>query len=1291
MKNFILLLTLVSFFGPAYANSPITIREALTWETTPTTFTLEGQTVELWKFDGAIVSDEHPSLPYFLHRFPVEGNGDLQVEILNTRYEDFEKAPSPDDAVLSNTLVFQTSIVKHRNQYYGKVSFVPIVQNGSRFERLVEFSIKVSLIPDNTIVTRGPNNTENSVLSDGQIYKFAVTEDGVHQLTYGFLKDDLGVDIDNVDPKDIKIYGNGGGLLPAYTDIERIDDLAENPIQIVGEDDGSFDSGDYILFYGQGPDRWQYNSSEQSFSYEKNIYDTKSYYFLKISSDDGARIEEQASVNNATYTTSSFDDIARFENDKTNLLHDWTRTSGSGQNWYGDHFKVAREYDYPGLFSFPNLNTAVPVKVKARMALRAATGSTFNLTVNGQSLSSEAASRVSQLSGPQDNIIDYAKPALLDGTVQLSSGEMDFTVQYPRPSANDASEGWLDYIQVHARRSLSMSGNQMTFRDIETMGTGSAQFNMSNANGNLQVWDITDPLQPKNQAFALNGNQLTFGVSTDTVAPRTFVAFDGGGYLRPEAVGQIENQNVHGIDDVDMVIIYPEVFETQANELAQHRTDHSNLSVALVRIDHLLNEFASGKQDPTAIRDFAKMLYDRTDRFRYLLLFGDGSFDFRNIYGLEGNLIPIYERESFNPIFAFPADDYFGILEAVEHDSDPLSGDLNVAVGRLPVKTEEEASNAVAKIMNYDNNPVTLGNWRNQLVFVGDDEDGFIHTRDANEIADLVNDNYPSFNIEKIYLDAYPQVSTPGGDRFPAVTEALNNSIFKGVLAVTYLGHGGSKGWAQERILNISDIINWENYHRQPLFITATCSFTAYDDPAFTSAGEEVFLNPRGGGIALMTTTRAVYASQNAELTEAALIKLFERPDNRIPTIGEVMQNAKNSFSGTGIITNSRKFTLIGDPALQLAIPQYQISTTKIDAHDVSDGAVDTLRALQRVTIEGVILDQDSTVYQDFNGVIFPTIFDKKITVSTLGQDDDSPVRDFQLQKNIIFKGRATVQNGTFKFTFVVPKDINYEYGKGKISYYAKDEDKKIDAAGGYDRIIIGGTDPNALADDLGPKVEVFMNTEDFVFGGITDENPTLLVKLEDDNGINVVGNSIGHDLEGTLNDDTQNTYLLNEFYESELDDYTKGTVNFPLSNLEEGRHTMRVKAWDVANNSAEGYTEFVVASSAEVALEHVLNYPNPFTDRTCFQFDHNLTNQELEVLVQIYTVSGRLVKTIEQFIFSDGAIRQDNCIEWNGKDDFGDQLARGIYLYKVKVRAVNTGNADLSGESDFEKLVILK
>ena len=753
----------------------------------------------------------------------------------------------------------------------------------------------------------------------------------------------------------------------------------------------------------------------------------------------------------------------------------------------------------------------------------------------------------------------------------------------------------------------------------------------------------------------------------------------------------MENQNLHGLNNVEMIILYHSEFQEAALQLAQHRSEFSDLSVATVRIDQVYNEFSTGRQDPTAIRDFAKMLYDRNPGFKYLLLFGDGSFDPRNRYELGNNFIPVYERNSLNPLFAFPSDDYYGLLSDFG-SSDPLRGALNIAIGRMPVTSLEEALAVVKKVIHYETSPATLGDWRNRMVFIGDDEDNNTHIRDANIIADQIGGANPSLNVEKIYLDAFPQVATPGDDRFPAVSEAINQAIFKGSLVMTYLGHGGSERLAQEAIIDIPTITSWENFDRQPLFMTATCSFTGYDDAGFTTAGEELFLNPRGGAVALMTTVRAVYASLNADLTELALAKLFDRAGgDRVPTLGEAIQRAKNSSTGGSFTTNSRKFTLIGDPAMYLAAPQYQIQTTFIDEKAIEGNRTDTLRALQRVKVKGQVTNANGIIQENFNGILFPTVYDKKSTVSTLGQDPGSRVMDFKVQKNILFKGRVSVENGQFEFSFVVPKDINYSYGPGKISYYASDEINKIDAAGSYENIVIGGTSPDAFRDDEGPLVKVFMNTTDFVFGGITNAAPTLLVKLSDDNGINVVGNSIGHDLEAILDEDTQNSFLLNDFYESELDDFTQGKVKYPLNTLEDGRHTIRVKAWDVANNSAEGYTEFVVASSDKIALEHVLNYPNPFTDYTCFQFDHNLVNQEMDVLVQVYTISGRLVKTLEQSLISDGAIRQDNCIGWDGKDDFGDHLARGVYLYKVKVRAQNTGTTTLTGESSFEKLVILK
>ncbi len=1293
-KYLVICMLVFSFSNRLIADTNFPIQRTFEWTDTFEELTLDQKKYKYQRFRDAIYSEQHPTLPMSVLEVPLDGYGELQIEVVRVSWEDYPGfVPAPADReMLQANLSFNRSVEKHRQSYYAKISFTPIVRKGNAYQRVRDIEIRVYTTPKPLINLRSPDDVLVSKLADGTIYKISVNQRGIHKLTYDFLRNDLGMNVDNIDPRNISVLGDRGGMLASHLAVIPEEDVPELPISIAGEADGSLDPGDYILFYAEGPNKWSYNTGSGRFEMEKNVFDQKNHYFIKVGNLPGKRIASTANLDNTDYNTSTFDDFDQFEEDKVNLLFEWgkdlSKSQGSGRQWFGDHFRNLREYTYDDLFTFPNRVASAPIYVSARMALRALTRSNFLLELNGQQLSSAlATNNIPVLSGEGDNERNYAEYALLKDSLILDGESFNFRVNYPFPRPNDGSEGWLDYIQVNVRRNLVLTGDQLSFRDKNSLMASAATYRLSNAGNDVVIWDITQPLNPLLQESQLNGQEQSFGASAEVL--RSFVAFrPGSALLVPEAAGNVDNQNLHGIENADMIIIHAPEFEQEARRLAEHRSENDDLNITLVSLQQVMNEFAAGAKDPTAIRNFARLLFERNQRFRYLLLFGDGSFDSRDIYEEGGDLIPTYQSDSFNPLFAFPADDYFAILETNE-ERNPLSGRLNISIGRLPVNTAEEARAVVDKIINYDSNPETYSDWRNQLVFVGDDEDSGRHLNDVDLIAEKIGRQNPSFNLEKIYLDAFPQVSTPGGNRFPSVNEAIDNSLFKGTLVVTYLGHGGPNGWAQERILNISDINNWDNENRLPIFITATCTFGGYDDVTFTTAGEEVILNPRGGAVALLTTTRAVFASSNADLTESVLDEIFSRENNRIQTLGEAMTNAKNSISSSFTNTNSRKFTLLGDPSQKLAIPEYEVKTEQINGVTITDNTMDTIRALQRVTLEGVILKTDGTVFENFNGRIFPVVFDKKVSATTLGQDPRSPIRSFSVQKNILFKGRSTVSNGRFKFTFVVPKDINYEFGNGKISYYASDQDQLLDAGGAFSEIIIGGADPNVISDDKGPDVNVFMNSEDFAFGGITDENPVLLVKLEDENGINVVGNSIGHDLEGILDDDTQNTLLLNDFYESELDDYTKGEVRFPLSNLEEGLHNIKVKAWDVANNSSEGYTEFVVANSGEIALKHVLNYPNPFTDQTCFQFDHNIKGQELEIMVQIFTVSGRLVKTLEKIVLSDGAIRGDDCIEWNGRDDYGDRLARGIYLYKVKVRT-NSANP-LSQESDFEKLVILK
>ena len=1127
----------------------------------------------------------------------------------------------------------------------------------------------------------------NSVLSDGTIIKIPISEPGVYKLDYNYLKDKANIDIDNINPKNISIYGNGGGMMDGlitadYNIQER--DLIENPIMISGEGDGKFNSGDFILFYAEGPSKILFSESTQSLQLPTNLYDTKNYYFLKVGGTEGKRIGANSSVANPEFTVNKFDDVIRHETESKNLLADWVQSQGSGRHWYGEQFKNTRTRVFDRQFEFPNLIKEDSITATVRMVARTFSGSTkFNIQVNDQMAESRNFGKLND----GDNEENYCYAQNIVAEFLPSSDNVSITLNYPEVAQE--SEGWLDYIEITCKRSLTMVGSQLRFRSIESMNHSVSNFQIGGANADLEVWDITDATQATQQSFNLNGGTISFNATTDGVL-KEFIVFDKNvGFKTAEDPIALENQNVHGIPDAELIIVYHQDFEEAVQKLADYRRTHQGYEVATVRIDHILNEFSSGRVDPVGIRDFSKMMHDRNpDKYKWLLLFGDGSYDFRDLYGFGKNYIPAYEtEESHNPINAFPADDYYALL--TEGDGAGLLGDLDIAIGRIPVESSQEAMGVVDKLISYDNEPSSMRDWRNRLTLVSDDDEhdsAWTHVKPSEKHYNDFKSKYPNFNIDKIYFDAFPQIATSGGQKYPAVNEVIDQTIFKGVLLINYFGHGGSKGWAQERVLKVENIINWDNKDRLPLFMTATCSFTGYDSPEFKSAGEEVFLNPNGGAFMLLSTTRAVYISGNEAMVESVFDRLFTRVNGEYPSIGEIFSAAKNTLTA-GTKRNSRKFVLIGDPSMHLALPKVEVATTFINGHDVLDGHADTLQALQEVTIEGLIKDEDGNLMEDFNGAVYPTIYDKPDTIFTLGQDANSPVRPFELQKNILFKGRASVVNGLFKFTFVMPKDINYEFGKGKISYYAENGEA-LDASGNYQNIIIGGSVENNGNDEEGPIVEVFMNSEDFVQGGITSENPVLLVKLRDDNGINVAGTSIGHDLTAVLDGNNQNTFVLNDFYEAELNDYTQGLVRYPLFNLDEGFHEIEVTAWDVANNFGRGFTEFYVVNSEEAALLNVLNYPNPFIDETCISFEHNLAGKDLQVRIDIHAINGQLVKTIIQDL---NTAASKECITWNGTTDDGNRLAKGIYVYNVKIKDKSLGSDNYIGESEYSKMVILK
>ncbi|MFM9052428.1 MAG: type IX secretion system sortase PorU, partial [Bacteroidota bacterium] len=641
----------------------------------------------------------------------------------------------------------------------------------------------------------------------------------------------------------------------------------------------------------------------------------------------------------------------------------------------------------------------------------------------------------------------------------------------------------------------------------------------------------------------------------------------------------------------------------------------------------------------------------------------------------------------------YMSDDFYGLLDDSEGEWSN-SEIVDLAVGRLPVRNTFEAETAVRKILNYggayntsalmntDQQP--LGDWRNIVSFVADDQDNNTHFKQADTLANRVSRGYPVYNLDKIYLDAYNQVSTPGGQRYPDAQRAIVDRVERGTLLMTYIGHGGEVGWGHERILEIADINGWTNFQRLAAFLTATCEFTRIDDPARVSAGEYIFLNPNGGGICLFTTSRLAFSSSNNNLCQRFYTHVFEPFEGRRPTIGEVFEQTKIDVYSDQYVRN---FILVGDPALTLAYPEVRIKTTAVNGHNVQSGGLDTLKALARVTITGEVTDNAGARLNDFNGIITPTVYDKWTTYYTLGNDesissDPSYSQPFRAQRNIIYKGKVSATNGAFTFSFVVPKDIQFQYGFGKISYYAQNGLKD---ATGYDTLFyVGGFDDTGASDDNGPSVKLFMNDEKFINGSMTDEKPTLLALVSDSSGINAVGSGIGHEMTAILDGDPEKLVVLNDFYQNDLNSYQSGRVSYPYQDLTPGPHNLKFKVWDVYNNSSEATLDFIVAESADLALEHVLNYPNPFTTNTRFIFEHNRPGTNLNAQVQIFTISGKLIKTVSGQIFSEG-FRSDE-LTWDGLDDYGDRIGKGVYLYKLKVRTPEGSSAE-----KIEKLVILR
>jgi len=1125
-------------------------------------------------------------------------------------------------------------------------------------------------------INSSAQNKNTSVLASGDIFKIAIPQSGIYKIDYNFLKDIEGFNVDNINPKQIHIYGNEGGPVNQVLADSRTDDLADNNIFIQGEEDGSFDSNDFILFYAEGNDK--YDLSNGDIEFKKNPYENNNFYFIKVESNDGPRIPTNQSLNSAEFTSSNSESVIRHEIDRLNLLGNYGSTQGTGKNWYGESFANETVQNFSNNFNFKNIVSGSEAQLKVVFAGRNKSSISYKVTVDGQSTTRT-------ITGVNTGEVEsrYARLSSINESVTLSGNTPNVEVELI-PNGSQ-SEGWLDYIEIIAKCQNIYSNEPLILVNRESTDYSTYGFQIETQD-DITIWNISTSDKVSEVNYTSSGSQKTLAYETNGEL-QGFVVFEKNqSFPAPEFVEQVVNQNLHQIERADFIIIYHPDFLEAAEKLALHRTDHDDFAVVLVNIYDIYNEFSSGKLDPSGIRDFVNMVHSRDPNFKYLLLFGDGSYDFRGInQELEfQNFIPTYEtNESLHPVSGFPTDDFYGLLSSDE-GSDNLFGTLEIGIGRIPCRSNDQAIDVVNKIIHYDTSPNTLGDWRTRIGFTADDEDTNTHIRQADGIAERTEQNHPQLLQQKVYFDAFNQESTPGGSRYPDAQATINSNIFNGQLVLNYLGHGGPKGWAQERVLQVGDILNWKNYDKLPVLITATCTFTGFDEPSLVSAGEHAILNGSGGAIALFTTVRAVFANDNELLTREVFDRIFLRNSGKGMRMGDVLREAQNDITDSSLSPNTRKFLLMGDPSMQLALPQNNVVVKSIDGIPVENMTEDTISALERVTITGEVTNLNNALISDFNGTISLSVYDKESNLKTLDNDQLGREFSFDVRKNLLYKGSATITNGTFSIDMILPKDIDFEFGKGLLSFYASDGISR-DGAGYFDDIIIGGTSNISFTDEEGPEIDIYLDDRSFEFGGQTSADPILLLDLADETGINLSSTSIGHDITAQLDDQNSQSLVLNNFYQPVIDKIGEGTVEYQLDKLEPGIHQIYIKAWDILNNSSEKMSEFVVAENLEGFIRNVFNYPNPFSTSTNFTFEHDLANSNVDVLIDIYTVSGRLIKTIQETKFS--APYRIGDIPWNGTDDFGSKLAKGVYLYKIKIES---NELNLSRESEFQKLVIL-
>lgn len=1169
------------------------------------------------------------------------------------------------------------------NQPQTFVYFSPIIYENGRLKRVKSLSYRMDNRQTTGTIkshsfTNGPNTTTQSVLKQGNWFKFGIQKTGIYKLDRNFLTQ-LGVP-QSVDPRTIQIYGTGGQMLPVVNQADYPMDLQENSIYVQGEEKGRLEADDYILFYAVGVDQW----NDDSLTY-LNVYAEEATYFLTYGQQQGLRISNfvQPSGREIEILT-EFDGRVFHEQDLVNI-------GKLGRKWFGEEFGLVNQKSFT--LELLHLKTSLPVTFGVNTASSSYGNTSFSFTINNKHVGG-----VSFF--PIRSATTKGYESFLEQVEYLSSPFAEVQLTYQNGGVPN-STGYLDYIEFLYTGSLQGGNKQYRFSNARTKTIdGVVRWDFTGTSQVNRIWDVTDVTAIR--AISV-GNQSQFSFKSQGGTTQYYQVEVPSDYYTPKMVSnsRVRNQDLKGIVHaqavVDYLILTSEALVPAAQQLAQFHRQNSKLNPLVVSVEQLYNEFSSGQQDGAAIRNFVRYVSENMQQkgkeLRYVNIMGTGSYDYKQRVDQNANIVPLHygmsknkkaqnSNSNFSMYTTFMSDDYYGLLDEGEGDMYNLVFGIDVTIGRMLVKNIEEANQAVQKIKAYYGDE-SKGRWKNNIVAMADDVDkasDYVLQVETDTIVNRITARNPFFNAKKIYLDSYVQETAAGGNRYPQARIDFLEAIDKGALFVNYLGHGGEDGLSQERVFTIEDAKKLSNENKYPVFSIITCEFSRFDDPNYTSGGEVLYLNNKGGAIALIGTTREIGIEIGRLLNRTFTDLFFEHPTTY--SIADALRHTKNNYTNR----DKNVVSFIGDPALKIALPQLKVILAKVNDEEVSQTQQEPVKALDYVQMKGEIQDEQNNLVQAFNGNLAVEIFDKYLDKKTLGNDNITSneglmIMDFQTLGEVVFRGNASVKNGTFSFDFIMPKDIRLNEGKGKVSFYSSN--KEIEYTGSNGDLVIGGLNENAPKDTTPPLARLYMDSESFVSGGLTNNNPIFLAFVEDESGINTAS-GIGHDIAITIDDKEDQVVILNDYYETEVDNFRKGKVTYQLKDVEPGLHTIQFKVWDVYNNLSTTELQFLVQQDEVLKIEHVLNYPNPFVNYTEFWFTHNRPLEPLDVQVQIMTIAGRIVKTINQQVVTESNLCRD--IQWDGRDDFGDRIGKGVYIYRMTVRSTQTGKK----VEKIEKLVIL-